>query len=65
MSVMGEYCQSAGCQVTQIPCKAALAPDTTHHLTPKSAGKGTSVLRCIYCNKTEKEIREKHEAHGG
>ena len=58
------YCKRIGCQPTQIDCpQAKRFGSTTHHLSPKAGPKGSKVLRCIYCNRSEKDIREKHEVH--
>lgn len=49
-------------EVTHLYCPESGAPEgadnSTHHLVPRSAGRGAQQMVCRYCGKTEKALRE-------
>ena len=52
------YCQNEGHMITQTPCPSSKDGDT-HHLIPRRSRTGPgNEMTCIFCKKTEKELRE-------
>lgn len=38
--------------------------NTTHHLVPRSAGRGTQVMKCRYCGTTQAKIEARAKQAG-